>query len=65
MEALLVFGLIAFIAGMAFQKSMPTRKAPQVLYIQAEPRDLPQPGGSVVLPLIVLCGVIVVIMLMA
>jgi hypothetical protein len=65
MEALLVFGLIAFVAGMAFQKSMPSRKAPQVLYIQAEPRELPPAAGSGIVPLLVLFAFIVLVIVLA
>jgi hypothetical protein len=49
METVLIIALIAFVAGMAFNRSHPTEE-PQIIYVQREPQT--NAGGGCLLPLV-------------
>jgi hypothetical protein len=62
MEALIVFGGIAFIAGIIVRSLFVTQRQPQVIYVQTEPVER---GGGGCLPLILIGAAVLVLLLAA
>jgi hypothetical protein len=62
MEALILFGGIAFVAGIITRSLFAMQRPPQVIYVQTEPVER---GGGGCLPLILIGAAVLVLLLAA